>query len=434
MRLSSFFIFFICISILPYARSQVESLNVDQTRAYALRHAPSLAKQRLTASNLVENIVIARSKFDPLFTLRRNWSDEEDPGLSSGSIRQTLPADLDVTLSSSYEEDSGLTRHAVRLSKTLLGGGTRAESRLPIDRALAAEALQANTLSLEERRLALSVTRQFYGIVRDQLTLHLREVQIERAKRNLEHAMVKEDPLDIATARLRIPESELDALSARRAIETGLLALRNEIGMPLTQSLTVNTQLVFSVRAVDPETDLRRALDQHERILNARLDLEISKLEAKVARSKRLPTLNAQLTAEERDGGGEETDSDLTGELVLEWPWMDRADRAEARKSQSDIRAAEITQFEVEQEIRRDIQTTLLRLVEAEQSIVLQEERVRVLEQQLRLYLDRWENGEINILEYIRSQNNLEDARVQLVTQQSRYMELLAEYDFNVGR
>ena len=47
---------------------------------------------------------------------------------------------------------------------------------------------------------------------------------------------------------------------------------------------------------------------------------------------------------------------------------------------------------------------------------------------------DRWENGEIDILEYIRSQNGLEDSRVQLINLKTSYMELLAEYLFEVGK
>ena len=50
------------------------------------------------------------------------------------------------------------------------------------------------------------------------------------------------------------------------------------------------------------------------------------------------------------------------------------------------------------------------------------------------LYQDRWENGEIGILEYVRSQNELENAGTQLILQKTSHMELLAQYTFAVGR
>ena len=87
----------------------------------------------------------------------------------------------------------------------------------------------------------------------------------------------------------------------------------------------------------------------------------------------------------------------------------------------------------MENDRRRDITSLASRVREAEITVRLQDERVAVLEQQLRLFQDRWENGEIGILEYVRSQNTLEDARVQALTQRLRYLELLAEYDFAVG-
>ncbi len=85
-------------------------------------------------------------------------------------------------------------------------------------------------------------------------------------------------------------------------------------------------------------------------------------------------------------------------------------------------------------DVRKNIESVAAQLVEAEKSVELGRQRVKVLERQLILYQDRWENGEINILEYVRSQNDLENAKVQLVTQQARYMELRAEYDFLTGR
>ncbi len=409
-------------------------MDIEEVRAYTLLHAPSLLQQRLAYSNVVENVVIARSRFDPTFRARREWKDQEDPGRSALSVSQTLPADFEAELASAYEEAGDLATHSLRLSKVLLGGGSLAESRLPVDRALFGEARQANGLRLEQRRLLLSVSRQYYGILRDQLTVGMREVQIERAKQNLEHALIKEDPLDIATARLRIPESELSELTARRAAESGLLSLRADIGMRAGEPLQVETNFLFEVKAVDLEADRLRAVEENEAVLNARLDLELARLEARVARTRHFPTVSASLRAEQEDGPSGETDPEFRGELVLEWPWLDRADRAESRKALADVRSAEIALEEARRSAERDFENAVLRLEEAEISLKLQEERIRVLEQQMRLYQDRWENGEISILEYLRSQDNLENARVQRITQQTRYLELHLEYEFHAGR
>lgn len=415
-----------------------QAWSLEDVQVYALEHAPALERQRLGYQNLIEAVTIARTKFDPVFTARQEWRDDGDAGRTVGSVRQTLPADLQLTATASVQDqnDRGdLTRYAVQLSKTLLGGGTLLEGRLPIERAMIQEAREFNRLSLEQRRIRFSVTRQFFDIIRSQQTLRLREMQLERAKLNLEHALVREDPLDIATARLRIPESELDVAAARRQISSGLLNLKTEIGFPLSEELHLEPEVGFRFEELALEEDVAYALENHEQILNSQLELELLDKELRVARTRRFPEVTAQVSYTASEYSGEDDrDTETRGEVVVSWPWLNRRDRAEARRKRNELESARIGYTLTRNERRRDIEVLHSRVLEAERSVGLQEERVEVLEQQLRLFQDRWENGEIGILEYIRSQNTFEDAQVQRVTQQLRYLELLAEYRFSVGR
>jgi outer membrane protein TolC len=432
----SLLILMTCCPLLRAAEDEVIApMTLAECQAFAREFSPSLERQRLTYSNLVESVTIAQTIYEPVMQLRWAWADEEDPKRYSGSIRQQLPAELQTTLTARQEEQNGeqFSNYALNLSKTLLGGGSLLEGRLPLERAWIQKAQEANRLSLEERQLRLNVTRDYYAVLRNQITLHLRELQLESAKRNLEHAQIKEDPLDIATAKLRIPESELDVIRARRAIANGRLALSQRIGMPVAQPVSIDTQLVFNVRAIQMEQDLVTAMEDHETILNARLDLELNHMEAKVARTRNWPELRAEVTFEETDTPSDRN-SDVRAEIVLELPWLERKDRAESRQREYDLQRSELSLFEAQQNLEQQIKSTAVRVMEAERAVELQIERVAVLEQQFRLYQDRWENGEINILEFIRSQNDLENARVQLVTEQTQYLELRAEYDFNIGK
>lgn len=412
--------------------------SLEDILTYALQRAPGLARQRLGYQNLIEAVTIARTKYDPVFTARQEWRDDGTSGRTVGSLNQTLPADLNLTASASIQdqEDRGdLTRYSLQLSKTLLGGGTFLESRLPVERALIQEAREYNRLSLEQRRVQFSVTRQYFDIIRSQQTLRLREMQLERAKLNLEHALVREDPLDIATARLRIPESELDVLTARRQISSGFLGLKTEIGYPLHHVLRLEPDVDFGFVALSLEEDLAYALENHEQLLNHQLELQLLEKELRVARNRRFPEVTARVSYTSNEVASEaDRDTETRGEVVVTWPWLNRQDRAEARQKRNELESAHIGYELARNERQRDIEVLDSRVMEAERSVGLQEERVEVLEQQLRLFQDRWENGEIGILEYIRSQNTFEDAQVQLITQQLRYLELLAEYRFNVGR
>ena len=426
------------LSLTTALANEPDPLTLSEIQAFAVEHAPGLERQRLGYTNLVAAVEIAKARFDPVVNASREWRESTDTHRTEGSVRQIFPADLDARASATLQETPGgedITTYALTLSKTLIGGGSLLESRLPVNRARVAEAKEWNRLSLEQRRLRLTVTRQYFEVVRNQQTLRLRELQLERARLNLEHALVREDPLDIATARLRIPESELDVLTAQRAIHNGLLALKAEIGFPLQEPLTLDTEIPFHLRTIDLDEDLLTALGNHEAILNAQLDIQIAREELRVARTRRFPEVEARLNLQTRDDpSSAERETDTRGEVVMTWPLGQRRDRAEMVRRESDLRSSEIALHQAETDRRRDVESLALRVEEAARTVAIQEERVDVLEQQLRLFQDRWDNGEIGILEYIRSQNNLEDARVQYVAQQLRYLELLAEYDFNVGR
>ena len=90
--------------------------------------------------------------------------------------------------------------------------------------------------------------------------------------------------------------------------------------------------------------------------------------------------------------------------------------------------------FNVKQSRTKTLRSLGRRLKEAQESIILQEKKIEVAKKSVALFKDKWESGEIDILEYIRSQNDLENAKVNLINQKTAYMELMAEYRFNVGR
>ncbi|WFB34424.1 TolC family protein [Kiritimatiellota bacterium B12222] len=418
-----------------HAQETLEVYSLEDCHRFAVQYSPALARQRLTYSNLVEAVEVVKAIYDPSLQISQAWQDEDDPQRTTAVLRQQLPADLDVALTARREvlDNEDYTSYALSLSKTLLGGGTFLEAKLPLERAWIEKAKQANILSLEQRQLRLGVTNDFYAVVRNQLTLHLRELQVERSKKNLEHAMIKEDPLDIATAKLQIPENELAVISSKRQIANSRLFLTERVGLPVAEPLNVNTQLVFEIRPFNMEQDLASALENHEEILNARMDVELNHMEAKVARTRRYPEVRAALSMEENDAPAS-SDSNMRAEIVLELPWLDRSDRAEARRRENDLKQSELTLYSVKQRVEQQIKSIAVQVVEAERSVVLSAERLLVLEQQFTLYQDRWDNGEIGILEFVRSQNDLENARVQLVTKQTEYLELRAEYDFKIGK
>ncbi|MBQ9445335.1 MAG: TolC family protein, partial [Victivallales bacterium] len=58
----------------------------------------------------------------------------------------------------------------------------------------------------------------------------------------------------------------------------------------------------------------------------------------------------------------------------------------------------------------------------------------KLINRQVELYRDTWENGEIDILELVRTQTDLENSYVDLSDSKINYLELLANYMFLIGK
>jgi len=117
----------------------------------------------------------------------------------------------------------------------------------------------------------------------------------------------------------------------------------------------------------------------------------------------------------------------------VSWPLGARADRAHYQQAKNRLEDHRQEMYRTLQAREQTVRRLSRRLQEAKTSVSLQQERVALGERQLELFTDRWENGEIDILELIRSQNDLENDKVQLVNQKTEYMELLAEFEYEAA-
>ena len=418
-----------------------EPKSVDECIAYAVEHSPRLLKLQIEHENQELQTTVRKAVYSPSFRLDTSRATDADADTASATV--TLPTVTGLDLTTRLEagrdhltnEDSAA--FSVRLSKQILGGDSWRERQFVIEESLIDEVIALNHVTRQKRQLVLEVKRAFYQIIRDIQSLPVQERGVERAKKNLQQAIEREKPLDINTARIQVPENELSLLAAQRVIAAGLDSLKVTLGMPVTEDLRI--QEVFEFRPVQTtvQADLDYASEHDEELLNNRLEHTKRRQRADFARAKVWPDVVASLTQEkEDDGTGLNLDGDheLTFGLGLSWEWGSRADRAKLRQALNDIRQNDADYFIVFQNKAQRLRELDRQLQETKRSVELQEQRVELVTRQVELFSDRWENGEIDILELIRSQNDLENTKVELISLKSRYMELLAEYEFAAGR
>ncbi len=418
-----------------------EPLSIADCTLYALEHSPRLHKLQIEHEDKELQTVVEKAVYSPHLRLdtTRNQSADTETG-EVGVVLPTLSGfDLTTTLEANHSrgDDGEGAAFSVRLSKQILGGDSRRERAFRIEESVIDQAIALNQVTRQRRQLALDVKAAFYRIIRDLQSLPVQQRRLERARKNLEQAIEREKPLDINTARIEIPASELAVLAAQRALATGLDNLKVVIGMPVTEELGIDESFEFRLAQTDVTTDLEYAAAHDEEFLNNRLENVKRKQRADIARTKVWPEVVLAVERQKAsDPPGYELDGD--GELILSlglaWDWGRRGEKARLTQAVNAIRQNETDYFIITQAKTQRLRELERQLQETASSVELQQQRVELMGRQVELFNDRWENGEIDILEVIRSQTDLENSKVELISLKAAYMERLAEYEFAAGR
>jgi outer membrane protein TolC len=423
----------------PPASPAPAGRTLEECITYAREHSRDLAKRRIELDGSRLDTGIAWGKFRPGVTLAAEDSQDDGPTTATGALKQEAPGGLSATVSgrSDRKEDDEGAAASIRLSKVLLGGGSWAESMLEIDNSKLDTLIAANRLNLYQRELAYDVKKRFYLLIRSRQTLRINELRVEQARKNLEHALERQRPLDIATAKIEVPENEAAVLRAQRQIASALDDLKTVIGMDVSAALEVDTSFRFAEQALRVEEDIAFSIENSEDLLNVSLLLKKAGNELPVQRARRWPKLTLSATAgrendEGMDLGGSETETALG--LAVSWELGGKTERLRTDRLEKGLKSLEIDLVEARQQKIKTIRDLGRRVAETLNLVRLQEQKVAVATQRVELYQDRWNNGEIDILEFIRAQNELENSRIQSINLQTEYMELVGQYDLTVGR
>jgi outer membrane protein TolC len=413
-----------------------DTLGLTQCVAYAEAHSRELKEALLALDRQELATYISRGRYRTDLSVRGDWNDGSGDGNGRAELSREIPWGMD--LSASYrnqfpDEGEDSATLAFGISKVVLGGGSRAASMLEIDNSLLDELIRGNRVHQERRRLAYRVCSAYYSVIRAQQTLLVRQRRLERAERNLAVTRERENPLDIANAELEIPDAQASVVRAEREIASALDRLKLIMGMAVEQPLAIAEVVEFAPRQIGLEADLAYCHGHHEELLNA--ELERRKLENTLLVQERRgwPEVTVGVTYEEYSGGSDE-EEELSATAAMRWELGSRTERARTRRGELDVEAHGIETDSLRESRVALVRDLARRLEETLQSVTLREKGLEVAQLRVALYADLWENGEIDILEYQRSQNNYEDSRIDLINLQTTYMERLSEYTYEVGQ
>jgi len=316
------------------------------------------------------------------------------------------------------------------LRQTLLDfslGPARAAARLAEDASLAGVEATRDEVALQTR-LA------YYTVLLDRALVRVEEKALEAAQRRL--AQVEEfyevgtgSEFDLLTAQVEVDNIRPGLIEARNQLELDLNELKRAIGLPLDSSLVL-TDSFPAPADVDVELDqaVQRALAQRSDLQAQRLSVELRGESLTSERAGALPSLlldaailrrasSADVVPPSRDF----SQSTSVG-LSLEWPIFDGAARSgRIQQAQAVLERERYRLRQLREDVRLEVQQTLLARDAAREEIAASDANVRRAERALEIAQSRFRNG-------LSTQVELEDAELAVTEARTNYARALYRF------
>ena len=420
---------------------KVKVWTIEEALAYALKNSYDIKSAEIELQDRAHFSAIARAQFDPQLDVNSGADSHIDSVSHSVKLSQELPAGFNTSVTGIHnrnnDDATDSTNLAFRLSKQILGGGSLNSSLRAIRDAHTNELIEFNNLKRDKRALTRDFMNAFYDLIKDTKALGISERRLTISKRNLEMALEREDPMDIVSAKVQVPNDELKVYRQRFLVKNAIDRLKVLMGLAPNKELQIETNFEFQLTEPDSGNDIKYALQNSEDFLNLKLSKIKIIRELELRHEQMRPDLSLSLLhniADETDQninlrGNEET---VLG-LDLTWTIGNRREKAQLALAQNEIRQNEISQKMLYNDKFRSLRLLERAMEEGALSITTKEEEIKLNELRVELFKDRWESGKMGILEYLRSQNDLENSRIELNNLKTNYMESLQDYLFETG-
>lgn len=304
--------------------------------------------------------------------------------------------------------------------------------------------LRRTSLAQEYQELQADVTQAFFDAQEQELTRQLEGELLDTAIRNRDAAqrlyrLARRDRTDLVAAELDVAEQENVLEEARFDYENTLLSLRNLIGDPELDNFRIAEVPVriFDPAYLDEDQLVAFAQGAAPPVLQQEASVESARRQVTQTRADWLPTLNVNMSTGRQEFIRESGDAFFQVNPDGEWSrnigvtvsfpdlgqYFNR--RNTARSREISVANAEQQLRQVRMELEQNIRSLVVNLRSAYRSVVLQDRRVGLAEEQLSLQLESYRLGRTDFFEL---QNAAESAA------QARRQALQARFNFERAR
>ena len=413
------------MSIDPFSYSQTRSFDNRFSEWYTNKSLSSNGTFRVEQPILLTDGVLA-------LTNRFGWQDSESTTQAGTSINKAFTNNLQLRFDQPIFTYNRRKMELARLEYNHENSGI-------------SYALQR--LNTESR-----ITSQFYQVYMAQNNLAISKEEYENARQNYE---IVKDKVDAdLLAREELFQAEVNYATAESSVESSTVTLNNAkdvlkqtLGMPMSEDINVEADIVVIPMNVDPEKAIQSGLLSRMELRQREINMELEELAMITTKASNEfsgnISLSVGITGDNQrfsniyDNPTQSPRVSISFNIPI-FDWGQRRARIQAQKTAQTIAKLDYENTKVDIELA--IGQSLRSLANLSTQIGIEEKSVRNTQQTYELYQIRYREGDLTGLQMSQYQTQLSNARTRFVRAQINYknellnLKILTLYDFENDR
>ena len=459
------------------------SLSLREAVLFALKNNLDIAIANYNPKITAESIIIAKAVFDPVASLTADANRSVTPSTSpflagavvnrvdnqdvNGSLTQSLPIGGSYALSlTNNRQDTNSTRVSINpsyksfltlsVTQNLLKNFGVDVNTAPIKIARINQAISVTQLRQQANQVINNVHNAYWNLVFaiENLEVQKRSLRLARELEELNKSRVRAGvaaPVEVTQAEAQAAAQVQNVILAEKAIKDAEDQLKLILNIPdgekiWARSIVPADKPPFDVFLVNAEASIQEALEKRPEYAAAKLTLQNSDLNLRVARNQLLPSLQFQGSLglnglNEINGGlgsdyGRLTSGDFTSwsaALVLSYPLGNRSARSALIQAKLTDDQSRTSLLNLKRQIISQVREGVRR-IDADIRRVEANRAARALaEEQLRVERKRLEAGVTTTFNVLSFQRDLAAAQANEIQAITTYNQDLANLEFVKG-
>lgn len=471
MKCIIFLIFVFLITATPAfcTKEKIKILDINSCFKLALKHNSNLLLKKYNISSSDYSLKIAKTIFDPGFSIRNKLShsknvdfDSRDKSLSNTILYETsvdkkLGANGTIALTTQFQDtgsesipgtinpDNKYAYMGISFTQPLGRDSGSFQAYLDINKAKIDVNIEKLNFDLEIQSLYFNIIRGYFDVLKSKKTVGIYNSHLESAKQMYDMAKAKfkmglGTKLDVSQNEVKVAEASSNLLSKENDYKNSLDTLFNLIGV--TEDLDIELK-----DEVNENINLGKMNNLEKIARKNRIELKINRLKLKKAdfdieSARRNLKMEINLKTSYGRSGTAENFSDSLDLDNMEWYVSVDSDlNIEKRRYVNRYKKSLITRKQLEESRKSLIRTIKFQLNTVKRNLKVSLQRVEVLQKSLKQAENNLEYAQLsykkglsNLINVLDAQNDLRRNRLDYISALINFEIYLKEKDKLIGK